>query len=66
MLFPWCRDAEERGGAFNGRPYFRMCMGFLNELSPADPADEAGWRYLQASGRGPAAGGHPVPAAGGG
>lgn len=50
--FPY-RDAEERGGNFNGRPYFRMCIGFLNELSPADPADEGGWRYLQA--RGPSA-----------
>ncbi len=34
-------------GNFSGRPYFRMCVGFLNELSPTDPADEAGWRYLQ-------------------
>lgn len=43
------RDSDERGGAFNGRPYFRMCVGFLAELSPADPAtDDAGVQYLQA------------------
>ncbi|KAL4458253.1 hypothetical protein ABPG75_013118 [Micractinium tetrahymenae] len=43
------RDADERGGAFNGRPYFRLCIGFLAELSPADPAtDEVGLQYLQA------------------
>lgn len=42
------RDADERGGAFNGRPYFRLCIGFLAELSPADPAtDEVGLQYLQ-------------------
>lgn len=42
------RDADERGGAFNGRPYFRMIVGFLSELSPADAADETGAAYLQA------------------
>lgn len=88
------RDVDERGGAFNGRPYYRMCaswgrgrgctewlvenlgevppgdacfisiclstmsclcsipashrcVGFLAELSPADPADEAGLQHLQ-------------------
>lgn len=43
-----CRDVDERAGAFNGRPYFRMLVGFLAELSPADPSDEAGVAYLQA------------------
>ncbi len=42
------RDADERGGAFNGRPYFRLCIGLLAELSPADPTtDEVGLQYLQ-------------------
>ena len=28
------RDAEERGEAFNPRPYFRLCIGLIFELSP--------------------------------
>lgn len=42
------RDADERAGAFNGRPYFRMLVGFLAELSPAEPTDETGAAHLQA------------------
>ena len=28
------RDAEERGEAFNARPYFRACAGLIAELAP--------------------------------
>lgn len=42
------RDADERAGNFNGRPYFRMIVGFLAELSPAEPIDETGAAHLQA------------------
>ena len=42
------RDADERAGNFNGRPYFRMLVGFLAELSPAEPSDETGAAHLQA------------------
>ena len=41
------RDADERGAAFNGRPYFRLMIGFLSELSPTDDSDETGNSYLQ-------------------
>lgn len=35
---PWSaavlrRDAEERGEAFNARPYFRLCVGLISEVS---------------------------------
>ena len=46
------RDAEERGGSFNGRPYFRMVCGFIAELAPGEAAggggDEGGMQYLLA------------------
>jgi CCR4-NOT transcription complex subunit 1 len=48
----WCwvpvaqGDADERGGAFNGRPYFRLLLGLIVELSPSDPSDNAGVGYL--------------------
>ena len=42
------RDADDRTGAFNGRPYFRMMVGFLAELSPAEPSDDIGAAHLQA------------------
>lgn len=35
---------------FNGRPYLRMLLGLVCELSPADPADATGLRYLRAIG----------------
>ena len=44
------RDNDEKGTAFTGRPYFRMAVGFVAELAPADPADEAGMQNLQARG----------------
>jgi hypothetical protein len=46
------RDADERGpaGAFSGRPYYRMVVGFLAELSPGDAHGEAGLAYLQVGG----------------
>lgn len=40
--------AEERGGAFNGRPFFRIAIGLLSELSPADAADDMKMQYLEA------------------
>lgn len=40
--------ADERGGAFNGRPFFRIVIGLLSELSPSDPNDETGSAYLDA------------------
>ena len=42
------RDADERAAAFNGRPYYRMMVGFLAELSPAEQSDEAGAAHLLA------------------
>ncbi len=32
------REAAARGDAFNGRPYFRILLGLVCELSPAEPA----------------------------
>ena len=43
------RDCEERGAAFSGRPYFRICIGLLSELGPVEAGDEAGLQYLQVS-----------------
>jgi CCR4-NOT transcription complex subunit 1 len=43
------RDAEEKGTNFNGRPYYRMIVGFLTELTPQKPdqEDTANMGYLQ-------------------
>ena len=35
------RDAEQRGEAFNARPYFRLSVGLISELAPAPGADDA-------------------------
>ena len=43
------RDCEERGAAFSGRPYCRICIGLLSELGPVEAGDEAGLQYLQVS-----------------
>lgn len=37
------RDHDERGPAFNSRPYFRFYLGLLAELSPAD--DQVGAQF---------------------
>lgn len=43
------RDADERGTAFNGRPYYRMIIGFMSELTPADvDKEDPNVAYLQA------------------
>jgi CCR4-Not complex component, Not1 len=35
------RDAEERGEAFNARPYFRLAVGLISELAPAAGTEDA-------------------------
>jgi CCR4-NOT transcription complex subunit 1 len=42
------READERGAHFNGRPFFRIVVGFLAELPTSEPGDEAGAAYLAA------------------
>jgi CCR4-NOT transcription complex subunit 1 len=43
------RDAEERGEAFNARPYFRLAVGLISELAPAaGTEDAAGFGMLAA------------------
>jgi CCR4-NOT transcription complex subunit 1 len=32
------RDAEDKAGAFNGRPYLRLLLGLASELAPAEEA----------------------------
>jgi len=39
-------DADERGGAFNSRPYFRLFVGLICELSPSDVSDPNNFSYL--------------------
>lgn len=38
--------AEDRGGAFPGRPFFRILIGLLAELSPLEEEDETAQEYL--------------------
>ena len=38
--------ADDRGGAFSGRPFFRIIVGLLAELAPSDPTNEQGLEYL--------------------
>ena len=33
------RDAEMRSADFNGRPYYRIFHGFMQELSPSESKD---------------------------
>lgn len=41
------RDADERQGAFNARPYFRAFSGLIGELcTPVDPDSPAGFAAL--------------------
>ena len=42
------REAEVKGTEFNSRPFYRICLGFISELSPADPNDQAGFAMLSA------------------
>ncbi len=50
------RDSEERGEAFNARPYFRLCIGLICELAPAvtpgvpaaDQENDSGFAMLSA------------------
>lgn len=35
------RDAEDKAGAFNGRPYLRMLLGLASELAPVEEAAAA-------------------------
>jgi CCR4-NOT transcription complex subunit 1 len=44
------RDADERTGSFNARPFFRMCVGCIAELSPRDPGSSSGFGVLSALG----------------
>lgn len=39
---------DDRTATFNGRPFFRIIVGLLSELSPIDPGDETGTAYLHA------------------
>ena len=32
------RDAAAKGDALNGRPYFRIFIGLIAELAPANPS----------------------------
>lgn len=32
------RDATQKGDAFNGRPFYRIFLGLVSELSPTAPA----------------------------
>ena len=41
-------DADERGGAFNSRPYFRLLLGLICELSPAETSNATGMGFLVA------------------
>jgi hypothetical protein len=34
------RDALQKGEGFNGRPYYRIFMGLITELSPSTPASQ--------------------------
>ena len=40
--------ADDRAAAFSGRPFFRIIVGLLAELSPLESADEKGLDYVQA------------------
>lgn len=40
--------ADDRAAAFSGRPFFRIVVGLLAELSPLESSDEPGLEYLQA------------------
>ena len=40
------RDADERGADFNGRPFFRIAVGCIQELSPSSRGDSEGIAYL--------------------
>ncbi|KAK9805719.1 hypothetical protein WJX73_001907 [Symbiochloris irregularis] len=40
------KDAEASGTDFNGRPYFRICVGAIQELSPSSRSDNEGITYL--------------------
>ena len=42
------KDAAASLGAFNARPYFRMCVGLIYELTPSAPADTAAFGMLAA------------------
>ena len=40
------RDAELRLSDFNGRPYYRILLGLIQELSPADVSEEGAFGTL--------------------
>ena len=40
--------ADDRAAAFSGRPFFRIIVGLLAELSPLESVDKAGLEYVQA------------------
>lgn len=40
------RDADEKGQEFNGRPFYRICMGCIQELTPSSRGDSDGIAYL--------------------
>lgn len=42
------RDAASRGGAFNARPYYRMCIGLIYELTPSNQSDASAFPMLAA------------------
>jgi len=33
------RDADMRADEFNGRPYYRIILGFIKEMSPGNSSD---------------------------
>lgn len=42
------RSADQQGGEFNSRPFFRICLGFISELAPSDPSDAIGFGMVAA------------------
>ena len=40
------RDADERGAAFNGRPFLRVLVGLVSELTGAEAGDLAINRWV--------------------
>ena len=40
------KEADEKGADFNGRPFFRICVGCIQELTPSSRSDAEGIAYL--------------------
>ena len=40
------RTADVLGEAFTSKPFFRIFIGFISQLSPSDPSDQLGFSML--------------------